>query len=239
MTKRQASWNRGQLRGLRKMALENSCPECGVEPGALCIGVRGSTRQAPHKPRFRGDEHQAIRAEIRIVGNERPRALEILDDAVNSAEESLRGTYEWGAERCESPIEQILLAQFLHPNTTNEWDMQCHVLLPPSGLIDHVAPPPIPGFFLWPQIKIGPYRVDFIIAVVQHGTLEQHWTIIECDGHDFHERTKAQAQRDKARDRYLVGRGYRVLRFTGSEIYRDSAAVWEEIIKITLGLCDD
>ncbi len=44
--------------------------------------------------------------------------------------------------------------------------------------------------------------------------------VIECDGHDFHERTKEQAQRDKKRDRELQAAGYKVFRFTGSEIWR-------------------
>ena len=44
---------------------------------------------------------------------------------------------------------------------------------------------------------------------------------VECDGHDFHEKTKEQAARDKKRDRDLQALGYRVLRFSGSEIYRD------------------
>lgn len=54
---------------------------------------------------------------------------------------------------------------------------------------------------------------------------------IEVDGHDFHERTRAQAQRDKLRDRWLQARGWRVLRFTGSEIiYRDAAAAADEVL---------
>lgn len=45
---------------------------------------------------------------------------------------------------------------------------------------------------------------------------------IECDGHDFHERTPEQAQRDKSRDRFLSEQGWIVLRFTGREITRDA-----------------
>ena len=44
---------------------------------------------------------------------------------------------------------------------------------------------------------------------------------MECDGHDFHERTKAQAAHDKTRDRALQARGLKVLRYTGSEIWAD------------------
>jgi hypothetical protein len=42
--------------------------------------------------------------------------------------------------------------------------------------------------------------------------------VIECDGHDFHEKTREQATKDKSRDRDLLNLGYPVMRFTGSEI---------------------
>jgi len=59
---------------------------------------------------------------------------------------------------------------------------------------------------------------------------------IELDGHEFHERTKEQAQRDRERDRNLAAIGYQVLRYTGSEIYKDS---YELIAKLDTLLCAD
>ena len=41
---------------------------------------------------------------------------------------------------------------------------------------------------------------------------------IECDGHDYHEKTKEQAQKDKSKDRALKKKGLPIVRFTGSEI---------------------
>lgn len=67
-----------------------------------------------------------------------------------------------------------------------------------------------------PQVQIGEYRVDFLL------TSEGHNLAVECDGHDYHERTKLQAARDKARDRAILEAGYQVMRFTGSEIYADA-----------------
>jgi len=66
------------------------------------------------------------------------------------------------------------------------------------------------------QQDIGKYVADFL--VIKDG--EHPGTIIECDGHDFHERTKEQAQHDKERDRNLQSLGYKVYRFTGSEIFK-------------------
>jgi REase_MTES_1575 len=45
---------------------------------------------------------------------------------------------------------------------------------------------------------------------------------VECDGHDFHEKTKEQAEHDKKRDRDLQSMGWSVARFTGAEIVRDA-----------------
>lgn len=52
---------------------------------------------------------------------------------------------------------------------------------------------------------------------------------IEIDGHDFHEKTKEQASRDKARDRSITRAGYQVLRFTGSDLYQGGYLVLAEI----------
>lgn len=45
--------------------------------------------------------------------------------------------------------------------------------------------------------------------------------VIECDGHDFHERTKEQAARDRSRDRAVTLNRRTIMRFTGSELWRD------------------
>ncbi len=42
--------------------------------------------------------------------------------------------------------------------------------------------------------------------------------VVELDGHDFHERTLAQAMRDRSKDRTIQLRGHMVLRFTGHEV---------------------
>lgn len=46
--------------------------------------------------------------------------------------------------------------------------------------------------------------------------------VIECDGHEFHDRTKQQAAYDRARDRELLLAGIHTIRFTGSEIHHDA-----------------
>lgn len=85
-----------------------------------------------------------------------------------------------------------------------------------------------PTLIIRPQAQLDGWRVDFLIHAFDFARLggRQRWRplIVECDGHDFHERTKAQAARDRSRDREFQLLDYSVLRFTGSELYRDAWA---------------
>ncbi len=81
-----------------------------------------------------------------------------------------------------------------------------------------------------PQARVLDWRADFLVVVVgEAGTVYR--AVIECDGHDFHERTKEQAMRDRSRDRRLQGAGCRIFRFTGAEIYRDPLACGMEVAR--------
>lgn len=103
---------------------------------------------------------------------------------------------------CESPIEQLM-------------GVALHEVFPKT--VDVIAD----DFFINPQEKIEyngkDYRVDFFVVVNYKNKIKGY--VIECDGHEFHEKTKEQARRDKQRDRDLMTIGHPVMRFTGSEIY--------------------
>ncbi|WP_277969291.1 endonuclease domain-containing protein [Sphingomonas echinoides] len=154
----------------------------------------------------------------------------ILASAKHEAAEAIDFHYSRAADVCESPIEKLFLAQMLHPETLAETESRLHIMCVKGGLVAYAVPPPIPGVYVYPQITIGRYRVDFLLQYVDFNGVSQ--LIVEVDGHDFHERTKEQAQRDKARDRALVSQGYRVLRFTGSEVFADPLSVALEAIEI-------
>lgn len=77
-----------------------------------------------------------------------------------------------------------------------------------------------------PQHPTEGYRLDF--AVVSEGVR----IAIECDGHDFHERTKEQAAHDRRRDRALTAAGWIVMRFTGSEIHADADSCAREVARM-------
>lgn len=82
-------------------------------------------------------------------------------------------------------------------------------------------------FWITPQAPIGPYRVDLLIWFSYGKTVAG--IAVECDGHDFHEKTKEQASRDKKRDREILKAGFPVVRFSGSDIYRSPADCVEQI----------
>lgn len=91
------------------------------------------------------------------------------------------------------------------------------------------------NILLIPQHVIGRYRLDFYLS----GYLEASPSIgIEIDGHEWHEKTKQQAVRDKKRDRAILTSGCPIMRFTGSEIYRNVKGCISEALlcKITFAI---
>jgi very-short-patch-repair endonuclease len=81
-----------------------------------------------------------------------------------------------------------------------------------------------------PQVQCGSHRVDFLFIGY---CFDEALAIVavECDGHDFHEKNKFQAARDKSRDRDLALMGIHVMRFTGSEIHRDAARCVKQVFE--------
>jgi very-short-patch-repair endonuclease len=83
-------------------------------------------------------------------------------------------------------------------------------------------------FAVVPQLTIhGVGRVDFAIFIPEIGICEPE-VLIECDGHDFHDRTVEQASEDRRRDRVLHRLMIPVLRFTGTDVIRKEVdTAWE------------
>ena len=90
---------------------------------------------------------------------------------------------------------------------------------------------------------MGEHRADFLITLAEQAPDFEHmrgefpgWKVVEskivveCDGFDFHERTKEQASKDHARDRSMQSMGYKVFRYTGADIWKEVFVCAEEII---------
>jgi very-short-patch-repair endonuclease len=66
------------------------------------------------------------------------------------------------------------------------------------------------------------YRLDFALfyeKTLNNELIKEVKIAIECDGHDFHS-TKEQIRKDSLRTRKLMSHGWKVIRYTGSEIYQ-------------------
>ena len=55
--------------------------------------------------------------------------------------------------------------------------------------------------------------------------------VIEIDGHEWHEKTKEQAMRDKCKDRAYIKNGYIPIHFTGSEVFHNPENCVKEVIE--------
>ena len=141
---------------------------------------------------------------------------------------------------CESEIEQMLAFVFF-VNERVPWFNECWCQYnvqgynyPAKFTFDAVRETEFKPnvVYVFPQVSIGRYRVDFLCAVKMHpadGPYQMKYLAVECDGHDFHEKTKQQASRDKLRDRTLLLHGIPCMRFTGSEIWNDAYACMKQV----------
>lgn len=116
---------------------------------------------------------------------------------------------EYPLQGAESPMESLLWAG---------WQM----------VKDRTRLTPAANLVAESQVTMGNYRADFLFCI-NNKQGQRLRLVVEVDGHEFHERTKEQAARDKARDRWMTGQGYQVMRFTGSEVYANPFKVGTEI----------
>jgi very-short-patch-repair endonuclease len=127
---------------------------------------------------------------------------------------------------CESPIEALLVAALYKHGKIGCENFHFRAAEDVGSI-----PPFDEAAFVYTQARVGDYRADILIldASLPLELREPRWMIVECDGHDYHERTKEQARHDKKRDRFFTSKDFKVLRFTGSEIWADPDACAEEI----------
>ena len=99
-----------------------------------------------------------------------------------------------------------------------------------------------------PQHQIEQFRVDFLLDPFGffHQTFYQESVmkkvrnllpgyVIEIDGFEWHDKTPEQAENDRRRERFITQKGYRVLRYSAREVFRDPMATVEEGFMMALG----
>lgn len=123
-------------------------------------------------------------------------------------------------DKCESPIEQLFALSLKDGveqlrNSLYVFGADCDVNFYPQKQI---------------VVRDKKYRVDFVLSVTSSEQSKEY--VVECDGHNFHEKTKEQAARDRERERRLMSLGYTVIRFTGSEIWKDPSKCVRQLMDI-------
>lgn len=112
-------------------------------------------------------------------------------------------------------------------------------------------------YYLIPQFQdesTGKHRLDFRVSLVDYvinTDLQYRFSEktlmkipepklgIEIDSHQWHEKTKEQVQRDKERERFLIKNGWKLLRFTGSEVYKNPKKCLDELDSIATDMASD
>ena len=140
-------------------------------------------------------------------------------------------------QSCETPIERVFISAFWLVSLAAFPDLGGHNI-DLEGIFDVIQDRPEPSLLITPQAQIKDNRVDFVLThfgtypnldeevfvkdgiTIPGASFARVRAVVECDGHEYHEKTKEQAARDKSRDRFLTKKGFRVFRLTGSEIWR-------------------
>ncbi|MGH8524392.1 MAG: DUF559 domain-containing protein [Gammaproteobacteria bacterium] len=164
--------------------------------------------------------------------------LVLSDDAVGLVEArltTLKAEAHSLLRLCESPVEQLFLAAAI-----DYFGLSFNEHFKRGQGTFSTGYPAADGIFtllVEPQKEItcldARYRADFLFSLhrFNSGGKSRLWgkTVVEIDGHDFHEKTKQQASRDKKRDRDLLAEGCFCMRFSGSDIFRNPVESVEEV----------
>lgn len=125
-------------------------------------------------------------------------------------------------ELCESPIE-IIFAYYFDKWKLNNFDDYENIYLNPQYDFNENG---------------KRYRLDFLVEYIklEGDTLDEakefySTVVVECDGHQFHERTKEQVKRGNQRDYDLKMSGYDVIHFSGYELYNSPQECVQKVVE--------
>ena len=79
-----------------------------------------------------------------------------------------------------------------------------------------------------PQFQLHHCRLDFLI-IGRDDYGNQKWVNVECDGAEWHNANMAQYQADRERDKFVRWCGIEVIRFPGSNIWKDAIGCADEV----------
>lgn len=108
---------------------------------------------------------------------------------------------------CKSPIEKIFMIAMNFVSVLRSYELKENDM----------------GVLVFPQLEIKcenkTYYADFEVLIDRIGKTVS--VLVECDGYDFHQKTKKQVESDNEREYEIKKQGYDILRFSGSQIYNN------------------
>ena len=139
------------------------------------------------------------------------RAKEIILENINYIDKEKLNEIILDTKKCKSPIEIILIIALDIINS---------------------------DYYFSPQEKIicgdKNYIADFCLyndGCVNTFLKSEFKLVIECDGYEFHQKTKQQVDNDNQREYDLKMNGFQILRFSGTEIYKFPLETANKIVK--------
>ena len=131
------------------------------------------------------------------------------------------GMYDFGCSECESPIEKMFYFSYqLYINAFVQNEKELYYIIPQYEI----------------RTSKNKYRADFVFdtqeCIIEDSDYKNDFKlVIECDGHEFHEKTKEQVQKRNERDLELKRLGYDVIHYSGSQIYKNSMKCAKEVFE--------
>lgn len=128
------------------------------------------------------------------------------------------GGFMGAFSRCESPIEQAYCITLFQADGVHAIPGDFE----PAALTTMATDRP--RVFVFAQQPIEPFRADFLLVGRSPLEAEPRFVIVECDGAEYHS-SPEQQKYDRRRQAALQKTGFRVVRFTGTELYREPRVV--------------
>jgi hypothetical protein len=131
---------------------------------------------------------------------------------------------------CESPIEKLLATAIYAETAYRPYtDQPLRLLRCEDGARGPCEGADTSAVYMAFQAQINDRRVDMVLWAFGSG--KWHRLLIECDGHEFHERSPKQAEADKQYLRKCQFAGDTVFPFTGSEIVNKPTACADQVLR--------
>lgn len=134
---------------------------------------------------------------------------------ISFAMDLLAGRNSSTLNRIESPIEQIFFVTLLcvlhEKNLSELFGFEVCIISQESSCYGGVDLTPDFAFYVKMHFPDNSSKME--------GAVFGSSVIVECDGHNFHEKTKQQVSRDNRRINSIQESGTTVLRFSGSDIF--------------------